>query len=66
MAERRVLVKAFAGRYQQATKKERGVILNEFVLASGYNRRSEHPALPVRALEVRGSQGGWTWWVAPA
>ncbi|BCW93449.1 MAG: transposase [Thermoanaerobaculum sp.] len=39
MAEKRVLVKAFAERYQKATKKERGVILNEFVAASGYNRR---------------------------
>ncbi|BCW93429.1 MAG: hypothetical protein KatS3mg007_1323 [Thermoanaerobaculum sp.] len=39
MAERRVLVKAFAGRYQKATKKARGVILDEFVLATGYNRR---------------------------
>ncbi len=47
MVERRVLVKAFAGRYQQATKKERGVILNEFVLASSYKRRSAHPASPV-------------------
>ncbi|KDA53748.1 hypothetical protein EG19_03275 [Thermoanaerobaculum aquaticum] len=39
MAERRVLVKAFAGRYQKATKKARGVILDEFVAATGYNRR---------------------------
>lgn len=37
--ERRVLVKVFSGRYQKATKKERGVLLNEFVAATGYNRR---------------------------
>lgn len=39
MAERRVLVKAFAGRYQKASKKERGGILKEFVGVTGYNRR---------------------------
>ena len=54
MAEREVLVKVFTGRYQQATKKERRVILSEFVLANSYKRRSAHPALPVRALGVRG------------
>jgi hypothetical protein len=38
MGERRVLVKAFAARYQAARKKERGAILDEFVDVSGYNR----------------------------
>jgi hypothetical protein len=38
MSERRVLVKAFAGRYQAAGKKGRGAVLAEFVEVSGYRR----------------------------
>jgi len=38
MAERRVLVKAYAARYQRGGKKARGEVLDEFVEASGYNR----------------------------
>lgn len=39
MKERRVLVKAFAGEYRRATKKEKGEILDRFVVATGYQRR---------------------------
>jgi hypothetical protein len=38
MSERRVLVKAFAARYQAGRKKERSQILDEFVEVSGYTR----------------------------
>lgn len=38
MAERRVLVKAFASRYQAAGKKGRGEILDEFAEVTGYSR----------------------------
>jgi len=38
MNERKVLVKAFAGRYRAGGKKERGAILDEFVAVSEYNR----------------------------
>lgn len=38
MGERRVLVKAFAGRYQGAGRRGRSEVLSEFVEVSGYNR----------------------------
>lgn len=38
MSERRVLVKAFARRYQSSGRKERSAILGEFVAVSGYDR----------------------------
>jgi hypothetical protein len=38
MSERRVLVKAYAVRYQRARKKGRSGVLDEFVELSGYNR----------------------------
>lgn len=38
MSERRVLVKAFAQRYQGGGRKERSATLNEFVAVSGYDR----------------------------
>lgn len=37
--ERRVWVKAFAGRYPRTTKNEGGVLLKEFVMPTGHNRR---------------------------
>lgn len=59
MAERKVLVKAFSGRDHKATKKERGVILNEFVLATGVNLGTrEPPALSVAAVR-QGPGVGW-------
>jgi hypothetical protein len=38
MGDRRVLAKAFAARYRAARKKGRGIVLDEFVAVSGYNR----------------------------
>lgn len=38
MAERSVVIKAFAERYQRASKRERGEVLDEVVAASGYTR----------------------------
>jgi hypothetical protein len=38
MSERRVLVKAFAARYQAGGKKQRSRVLDEFVEVSGYGR----------------------------
>jgi hypothetical protein len=38
MSERRVLVKAFAARYQAGCKKQRSRVLDEFVAVSGYDR----------------------------
>jgi hypothetical protein len=39
MKERRVVAKAFATKYRQAAKKEKGRILDQFVEATGYVRR---------------------------
>ena len=38
MSERKAVVKAWSTRYKQAGKKEKGVILNELVALTGYNR----------------------------
>jgi hypothetical protein len=38
MAERRVLVKAFAGEYRRAGKKQKGTILDQLEEATGYER----------------------------
>lgn len=38
MKEKGKVTKEIAGRYQKATKKERGLILDQFVLLSGYTR----------------------------
>ena len=38
MAERSVVIKAFAERYQSRSKRERGEVLDEVVAASGYTR----------------------------
>jgi hypothetical protein len=38
MAERRVVIKAFAERYQRGSRSERGEVLDEVVVASGYTR----------------------------
>ena len=38
MSERRALIKAMAARYRQASKKEKGMILDELTSMTGYNR----------------------------
>ena len=38
MAERRVLVKAFAAEYRRVRKKQKGFILDQLVEATGYER----------------------------
>jgi hypothetical protein len=38
MSERRTVTKLYAERYQRATKKEKGVILTEFLSLTGYDR----------------------------
>jgi hypothetical protein len=39
MRERRAVIGAIAKRYQRATKKQRGVILDEFTRTTGYSRK---------------------------
>ncbi|MBE0618563.1 MAG: hypothetical protein IH608_11660 [Proteobacteria bacterium] len=39
MRERRAVLNATAKRYQKATKKDRGRILDEFTLLTGYGRK---------------------------
>jgi hypothetical protein len=65
MKERKRLAEATAGRYRRAGKKEKGVILNEFVELTGFARsyaalvlRNQGRVVPVnRKLRVRGDLG---------
>jgi hypothetical protein len=65
MRERRRLAEASAGRYRQARKKEKQVILNEFVAATGFARsyaalvlRNQGRVVEVkRQLRMRGDLG---------
>lgn len=65
MKERKRIAEATAGRYRQAGKKERGVILNEFVELTGFARsyaalvlRNQGRVVQVnRQLRVRGDLG---------
>ena len=54
MKERRVVAKAFATKYRQAAKKEKGRILDQFVEATGYVRR-----YAARILRGQGRRIGW-------
>ncbi|MCR9144593.1 MAG: ISNCY family transposase, partial [bacterium] len=38
MNERRTLAKVFAEKYRRARKKDKGILLDEFVELTGYNR----------------------------
>ncbi|MDI6765205.1 MAG: hypothetical protein QME52_00005 [Bacteroidota bacterium] len=38
LKERRIMTKAFARRYQQATKKQKTLILDQFCSSTGYAR----------------------------
>lgn len=38
MKERKAVTKEIAHRYQKATKKQKGIILDEFTATTGYNR----------------------------
>lgn len=38
MKEKKAVTKEVAKRYQRASKKQKGVILNEFIALTGYNR----------------------------
>ena len=38
MNERRTLVKVFAEKYRRASKKDKGILLDEFTRLTGYNR----------------------------
>lgn len=51
MAERRILIKNYAKQYQQGGKREKTVLLNQFVEATGYNR--VHAA---RRLRIHGNR----------
>ena len=53
MKERRVLVKAFAAQYRQASKKEKGVILDRFVEATEYQRHYAARLLRGQGRRVR-------------
>jgi hypothetical protein len=62
MAERRAITKEMATRYARATKKQRGLMLDELCALSGYNRsyaarllreRARGPAPPARRRRVR-------------
>jgi hypothetical protein len=65
MKERKRIAEATAGRYRKAGKKEKGVILNEFVELTGFARsyaalvlRNQGRVVPVsRKLRVRGDVG---------
>ncbi|MFN2511835.1 MAG: hypothetical protein ABR568_10375 [Pyrinomonadaceae bacterium] len=65
MKERKRIAETTARRYRQAGKKERGVILNEFVELTGFARsyaalvlRKQGPVVPVNCkLRVRGDVG---------
>jgi hypothetical protein len=65
MKERKRIAEATAGRYRKARKKEKGVILNEFVELTGFARsyaamvlRNQGRIVPVsRKLRVRGDVG---------
>jgi hypothetical protein len=65
MQERKRIAEATAGRYRKAGKKEKGVILNEFVELTGFARsyaalvlRNRGRVVPVsRKLRVRGDVG---------
>ncbi len=57
MNERRTLTKVFADRYRKAGKKDKILLLNEFVVLTGYNRSYATRALrdfkPVRAVRKK-------------
>lgn len=53
MAEKRGLAKALAGRQQKGAKKQRRILLNEFVAVTRYSQPTAHAALLVRAVRVR-------------
>ena len=65
MKERKRIAEAASGRYRRASKKEKGVILNEFVELTGFARsyaamvlRNQGRVVPVsRKLRVRGDVG---------
>ena len=43
MSEKRALTDQVVRRYRRAGKKEKGVILGEFVQTTGYRRKVRHP-----------------------
>ncbi|MEQ9364190.1 MAG: transposase family protein [Leptospirales bacterium] len=57
MNERRTLVKVFAEKYRKARKKVKGILLDEFIELTGYNRSYATRALrdfkPVRAVRKK-------------
>jgi len=57
MVERRVLVKVFAGEYRRVRKKQKGVILDQFVEASGYERHYAARLLRSQGRRVRVAPG---------
>ena len=64
MKERKRLAEATAGRYRQARKKDKGVILNEFVEATGFARsyaalvlRNQGREVQIGKARVRGDVG---------
>ncbi|MEW6569661.1 MAG: hypothetical protein AB1390_00580 [Nitrospirota bacterium] len=49
MEERQKITAAVAGRYQGARKKDKGIVLNEFVALTGYTRSyqiGDSPVIP--------------------
>src|SRR5215510_3236898 len=53
MRERQSLVRVSAERYQRASKKEKGKILNEFVESTGYHRKHASSLLSRHGKRVR-------------
>ncbi len=57
MKEKRTIVKEVAGRYQKVSKKGKGMILDEFIQVTGYNRAYASHVLHNHGRVIRGVPG---------
>jgi len=58
MKERKAITRELSERYKKATKKEKGVILNQFTTLTGYNRAYASYLLTTHGKTIKVAKGG--------